>query len=55
MKIDCAFLLTAVPIEKSPRQNIAGSIEIRRPHISDIGAQQIGPNAKPRLVCEKDQ
>jgi hypothetical protein len=46
---DCAFLLTAVAMEKIPKTNIAGNIDIRRPHISDTGAQQIGPNAKPRL------
>ena len=53
MKMDCAFLLVAVPIEKRPRQNIAGSIDIRRPHISDIGAHKIGPNAKPRLSVKE--
>jgi hypothetical protein len=53
MKMDCGFLLVAVPIEKSPRQNIAGSIDIRRPHISETGAQRIGPNAKPRLFVKE--
>ena len=50
MKMDCAFLLVAVPIEKSPRQNIAGSIDIRRPQISEMGAHSIGPKANPRLL-----
>jgi len=45
MNIDCAFLLVAVPIEKRPKQNIAGSINTRRSHISDIVAQRIGPKA----------
>lgn len=36
-------------MEKRARQNIAGNIEIRRPQISDEGAQIRGPKAKPIL------
>ena len=48
---DAAFLLVAVPIEKRPRQNTAGSKLHLRPHISEIGAQHSGPRAKPTLFC----
>ena len=48
---DAAFLLVAVPIEKRPRQNTAGSKLHLRPQISEIGAQHSGPRAKPTLFC----
>src|ERR1700723_3194568 len=49
------FLLVAVPIEKRPRQIMAGSIDIRRPQSSDTGAQKRGPKAKPILGRAGDQ
>jgi hypothetical protein len=50
MKIVWAFLPVAVPIEKRPRQNIAGRMLHLLPHSSDIGAQHRGPKANPRLL-----
>jgi hypothetical protein len=47
-----AFLATAVPIEKSPKANRAGSIDHLLPQISDIGAQHKGPNANPTLFAD---
>ncbi len=48
-KTAAAFLLVAVPMEKRPRQNIAGNMLTFLPHNSDTGAQQRGPRANPRL------
>jgi hypothetical protein len=49
MKTDWAFLLVAVPMEKSPRQKTAGNMESLLPQSSDTGAQHKGPKANPRL------
>lgn len=49
MKIVWAFLPTAVAIEKSPKQTIAGNKDILLPQISETGAQHNGPKANPRL------
>ena len=49
MKMEGAFLLVAVPMEKRPKQNMAGSMDHRQPHISEMGAHKRGPNAKRRL------
>ena len=49
MKKDCALWEAAVPIEKRPRQKTAGRRDNRLPHISEIGAQMLGPNANPML------
>jgi hypothetical protein len=50
IKTDCMFSLVAVPIENSPTTIIGRSKDIRLPHSSDIGAQQSGPQANPRLI-----
>jgi hypothetical protein len=50
MKIAAEFLLLAVPRENNARHNIAGGMLTFRPQISDIGPQQLGPNAKPTLL-----
>jgi hypothetical protein len=52
IRIDSIFLLVAVPIEKRPRHIMAGSMETRRPHSSDTGAQQSGPKANPNLRAD---
>lgn len=49
MKTDAAFVLVAVPMENSARQNIAGKIDNRRPQISEHGAHTNGPRANPML------
>jgi hypothetical protein len=49
MRRDWMFLLVAVPIENNPTASMGGRRDMRRPQSSDIGAQQRGPNANPRL------
>jgi hypothetical protein len=46
---DAAFVLREVPIAKSAWQKTAGRILTRRPQISDMGAQMMGPKMKPTL------
>jgi hypothetical protein len=53
MRTEAAFLLVAVPIENRPKQNMAGSRDHRRPHISDTGAHIRGPKANPRLLMHE--
>jgi hypothetical protein len=55
MKMDFAFLLVAAPMEKSPKQHIAGNKLIFRPQISDRGPQRTGPQAKPILRTNSSQ
>lgn len=50
IRTDWIFLLVAVPIENNPTAIIGKIKETRRPHSSEIGAQQSGPNANPRLI-----
>ena len=52
-KTDAAFLLSAVPIENIAWQNTGGRMLTRRPQISEIGAQRMGPRTKPRLVQDR--
>lgn len=57
-KIEDAFLLAPVPIEKRARQKTAGRILTLRPQISETGAQMIGPKTNPSLrkvssCCDK--
>jgi hypothetical protein len=47
MNNEAGPLLTAVPIEKTPKQNVAGSMDIFLPQSSLTGPQNRGPNAKP--------
>lgn len=49
MRMDAALVLVAVPIEKRPRQNMAGSILHFLPQISDTGAHNNGPKANPKI------
>ena len=49
MNAAAAVSLVAVPIEKRPRQNIAGKRLHRRPQTSETGAHKRGPNSKPML------
>jgi hypothetical protein len=51
-KIEDASLLTPVAIQKRAWQNTGGRILTLRPHISDMGAQIMGPSIKPSLRCE---
>ena len=46
---DAAFVLREVPIANSAWQKTAGRILTRRPQISDMGAQIMGPKMKPTL------
>lgn len=50
IKTDWMFWLVAAPIENNPTAIIGKIKETRRPHSSEIGAQQSGPNANPRLL-----
>lgn len=50
IRTDWMFWLVAAPIENSPTAIIGKIKETRRPHSSEIGAQQSGPNANPRLL-----
>ena len=54
IKMAAGVLLVAVPIEKRPRQNIAGSILHFRPQTSLIGAHSEGPKAKPSMYRLSD-
>lgn len=55
MKNEVGVLDVAVPIENRPNMNRAGKMEIRRPQISEMGAQHKGPKANPRLTKGKSQ
>lgn len=47
MKIAAAVFEVAVPMEKTPRQNIGGSKLHLLPQTSLTGAQRSGPKANP--------